>query len=69
MEKREIDKYSLGKSEDVYGTVLAVVCPLCGKVFITNGSTDSDGRQCPACNRSKAYIDQYGGSPTLEWEA
>ncbi|MFA5165914.1 MAG: hypothetical protein WC449_01240 [Candidatus Paceibacterota bacterium] len=69
MEKREIDKYYLGKTEDIYGTVLAVTCPVCGKVFITNGATDTEGRLCPACNRSTAFIDQYGGSPRVEWEA
>ena len=48
----------LQKDEDWLGNNAAFTCPQpgCGKVYIVSALIYKDGRECPACGRSKAFV-------------
>lgn len=56
------------RTADWEGNNLAVTCPVCGKVFLASGSLDQDGRKCPVCRKSTAYINAAGTEARVEWE-
>lgn len=56
-----------GKTGDWHGNNVAIVCPVCGKIFIISAFTDKDGRICPICNKSKVTIDTARAEVKVEW--
>jgi len=53
---RSLDRNALGLLEDWQGNNIAFACPICLKVFIVSGMLHRDGRECPNCGKSKAFI-------------
>ena len=48
----------LEKDEDWLGNNAAFTCPQhgCGKVYIVSALIHKNGRECPACGRSKTFV-------------
>jgi DNA-directed RNA polymerase subunit RPC12/RpoP len=58
---------------DWWGNNAAFACPICSKVFVTSSFPEKykkEGRQCPACGQSRAFVtgDTYGGEARIEWD-
>jgi hypothetical protein len=60
------------KHEDWVGNNAAFTCPLpdCGKVYIASALIHKEGRECPACGLSKAFVtgsQSKDGKAWIEW--
>jgi hypothetical protein len=71
---RYIQVGKIEKSEDWYGNNAAFVCPMpeCGKVYIVSAIVDKDGRECPSCKQSKAFVtgsQSKNGEAHIEWNS
>ncbi|NDQ57481.1 MAG: hypothetical protein GZ088_10460 [Acidipila sp.] len=67
MEERILDRDFLSQSRDGdwYGNNAAVLCPVCGKLFIVSGFVNKEPRRCPRCGKSNARM--TGEQLSLEW--
>ena len=63
--KKNLHKNNLGQHEDWYGNNAAVLCPVCGQVFIVSGFINKGQRKCPRCGKSSAQITKEQMS--IEW--
>jgi len=64
--RRELNRDQLGLLEDWQGNNIALACPLCLKVFIVSGMIHRNGRECPHCGKSKAFVGQDGKTASVE---
>jgi hypothetical protein len=63
---RNLDPSRLGLLEDWQGNNIALACPACLKVFIVSGLIHRNGRDCPNCGKSKAFVTQDGRAARVE---
>ncbi len=73
MQTRGIQVGRPGHAEDWHGNNAAFACPVprCGKVYIVSTFPKRDGRTCPACGASKAFVtgsQSAGGKAWVEWD-
>jgi hypothetical protein len=70
MQRRELDIFALGQSEDWEGNNAAFTCPLCAKVFIVSTVIHKKGRACPGCRLSTGFVKGSkvkSGAAWIEW--
>ncbi len=67
MQRRTLNKNSLGTDEDFHGNNVAATCPHCSKVFLSSGYKDTKGRACPSCGKSLLYCAKNGSEAWIEW--
>jgi hypothetical protein len=68
MRERPID--ASRPTEDWEGNNVAVVCPVCTKVYITSGYLHEGRRSCPVCEQSEVIIEggrNSDGTAILRW--
>jgi len=63
----KLDKDKLSKKEDWVGKTIAVTCPICGKVFLAGADDGLEGRECPICHKSTAFVSADGSEARVEW--
>ena len=73
MRKHSISLGHFEMGEDWLGNNAAFACPAagCGKVFIVSTFAHGEGRKCPSCGRSTAFISgsqSKGGQAWIEWD-
>jgi hypothetical protein len=72
MERRFIRPGHFEKDEDWLGNNAAFTCPMpdCGKVYIVSVFLHKEGRDCPTCGHSRAFVTETqskGGEAWIEW--
>src|SRR6266516_4414455 len=71
MQTKELDPQNLGPQEDWEGNIIALACPVCGKVFLVSNRIHGGERHCPACGRSRGMVTggkESGGVASIAWE-
>jgi hypothetical protein len=71
MNIRQLDPKNLAKNEDWDGFVIAVTCPVCEKVYVVSGHSHRQGRPCPGCGKSQAFVRKESGqegTASIRWE-
>jgi DNA-directed RNA polymerase subunit RPC12/RpoP len=56
---------------DFHGNNAAFNCPECGKLFVVSEIMDKNGRECPSCGKSKAFVkggEKSNGSAWIEYD-
>ena len=55
---------------DWHGNNAAFTCPVCLKVFIVSSLIDKNGRKCPTCNKTTAFVtgSPKTGEARIEWD-
>ncbi|MFA6603432.1 MAG: hypothetical protein WCT10_01165 [Patescibacteria group bacterium] len=68
MESKSFETDKLPKEADFNGETAALICPVCGKVFMVSKEKDGGKRTCPVCHAATAYISSDGARLKVEWE-
>lgn len=66
------DRANGNANADWFGNNAAFTCPVCDKVYLTTAFPPKykvEGRACPACGGSRAFVtgDAFTGEARIEW--